>query len=141
MRDPEKVVVVVAEWVEKAENDFKAAAQILKLGKQCPTDTVCFHVQRCAEKYLKAVLVSRTIRFSKTHDLQELVALLPTDARVEMDLAEQRRLTGYAVALRYPDYPPIPLVEARKAMTLARRVRRELRRLLPKSALRRTKKS
>jgi hypothetical protein len=29
MRDPEKVVSVVREWVVKAENDLTAAAQIL----------------------------------------------------------------------------------------------------------------
>jgi cell wall assembly regulator SMI1 len=37
---------------------------------------------------------------------------------------------------RYPgDYEPITLAEARKAVTLARRVRRELRRHLPGQAL------
>ena len=52
---------VAAEWVLKAENDLKAAAQVLKLGAECPTDTVCFHAQQCAEKYLKACLASQKI--------------------------------------------------------------------------------
>jgi len=51
---------------------------------------------------------------------------------------EQRRLTTYATVTRYPgDYEPISLAEARRAIALARRVRREVRRLLPSSALRR----
>ena len=29
----------------------------------------CFHAQQCAEKYLKAILISRQVAFSKTHDL------------------------------------------------------------------------
>jgi hypothetical protein len=47
-----------------------AAAQILKLGKDAPTDTVGFHAQQCVEKYLKAVLVYRSIPFTKTHDIR-----------------------------------------------------------------------
>jgi HEPN domain-containing protein len=140
MPDPDRVMTVVGEWVEKAENDLRAAAHILKLAEQCPTDTVCFHAQQCAEKYLKALLVSLKIAFPKTHDLEELVRLLPADVELNLDLPAQRRLTGYAVALRYPEYPPISLVEARKAVALARRVRRDVRRLLPRAALRRRKK-
>jgi hypothetical protein len=34
------------------------------------------------------------------------------------------------------DYGPIPLVEAQSAVKIARRVRRQVRRLLPKEALR-----
>lgn len=48
---------VVRQWVEKAENDLKNATHTLKLGRDCPTDTVCFHAQQCVEKYLKALLV------------------------------------------------------------------------------------
>lgn len=46
MPDPDKVISVVRDWVAKAENDLKNAAYTLKLGKDCPTDTVCFHAQR-----------------------------------------------------------------------------------------------
>jgi HEPN domain-containing protein len=56
MPDPEKIAIVVSEWVAKAENDLTNAAHTLKLGKACPTDTVCFHAQQVVEKYLKALL-------------------------------------------------------------------------------------
>jgi hypothetical protein len=43
-------------------------------------------------------------------------------------------LTRYATVTRYPgDYEPITLTEARRAVTLARRVRRQVQRLLPKA--------
>ena len=61
MPEREKVVAVVREWVAKAENDLKNATHSLKLGEDCPTDTVCFHAQQCVEKYLKAMLVLRRL--------------------------------------------------------------------------------
>ncbi len=51
----DNAVVVAREWIAKAENDLKNAAHTLKLGTECPTDTVCFHAQQCVEKYIKAV--------------------------------------------------------------------------------------
>lgn len=132
---------VVSEWVAKAENDLTNAAHTLKLRAECPTDTVCFHAQQCVEKYIKAVLVLRGIRFPRTHDVQALIGLLPRDVQVEMLAEEQRRLTAYATALRYPGFPTASLSEARKAVALARRARRQVRRLLPRAALRLRKAS
>jgi len=36
---------------------LKNAVHTLKMGRDCPTDTVCFHSQQCIEKYIKAFLV------------------------------------------------------------------------------------
>jgi hypothetical protein len=48
---------------------------------------------------------------------------------------EQSQLADYATVTRYPgDYEPISLNEARKAVAMARRIRREIRKLLPKRA-------
>ena len=44
-------------WIKKAESDLKTAEHTLTLKENCPFDTVCFHAQQCAEKYLKALLV------------------------------------------------------------------------------------
>jgi len=65
MPDHDRVLQVVREWVIKAENDLKNAAHTLKMGADCPTDTVCFHAQQCVEKYMKAVLVMSGIFFLK----------------------------------------------------------------------------
>lgn len=59
MSAPKSVITVIREWLAKADNDLKAAAYTLTLGKDCPTDTVCFHAQQCVEKYIKALLVWR----------------------------------------------------------------------------------
>ena len=123
----------------KAENDLKAASHILKLGEECPTDTVCFHAQQCVEKYLKAFLVLEGTDFPKTHDIEVLRALLPKRVQPKLADEEQAKLTEYAMVARYPGWGPIPLAEARQAVVTARRVRKEMRALLPKEALRRKK--
>ena len=81
---PDRVLVVVREWVIKAENDFTNAAHVLKLSAECPTDTVCFNAQQCVEKYLKALLVLDGIDFPKTHDIERLTALLPARADIRL---------------------------------------------------------
>lgn len=124
---------VAFEWTAKAENDLTTAAHTLKLGKDCPTDTVCFHSQQCVEKYVKALLVWREIRFPRTHSIADLLRLVPLGIRPELSPEEQERLTDYATVARYPGaYESISLTEAREAVRVARRVRREIRRLLPK---------
>jgi len=110
-----------------AENDLKNAAHTLKLGADCPTDTVCFHAQQCVEKYLKAFLVVLEVAFPKTHDIETLVGLMPKHAGVSLTIEQQRRLTDYATVMRYPGpYKPVTLSEAKEAVRLARRVRREI---------------
>jgi len=45
---------LVKEWIHKAENDLLDAENNLRC-PQIPTDTVCFHCQQVAEKYLKSL--------------------------------------------------------------------------------------
>lgn len=136
MRGIEPVHAVVAEWVVKAEHDLLTAAHTLKLGANCPTDTVAFHAQQCVEKYLKALLTLHGEEFPRTHNLAQLVALCPPGVLARWPLLEQRQLTEYAVVARYPGAGlDITLSEARRAVRIARKIRREVRKLLPKSAL------
>jgi HEPN domain-containing protein len=137
MPDREKRIVVCREWLLKADNDLTNAAHTLKLGEDCPTDTVCFHAQQCVEKYLKAVLVLEGIDFPKTHDLETLLSLIPTESRPDLSDEEQARLTEYATSARYLGWEELSLAAARSAVALARRVRRSVRRGLPRKALRR----
>ena len=133
--DPRKIEVL-RQWVQKAENDLLNATQVLKLGKRCPVDTVCYHAQQCVEKYLKALLINRDLDFRKTHNIAVLIKLLPPSARPDLPLADQDRLTEYATTTRYPgDYDPLAIAEARAAVKLARRVRAHVRKRLPKTAL------
>lgn len=46
----------VQAWIQKAENDFKTIRASLASADPA-WDTVCFHAQQAAQKYLKAYLV------------------------------------------------------------------------------------
>jgi len=81
MPDPHEVLLVIQQWVQKAENDLQTATYTLQLGEDCPTDTVCFHAQQCIEKYIKALLVLHESEFPRTHNLGVLIARLPRQTR------------------------------------------------------------
>lgn len=131
------LIAVVAQWVEKAEGDLRTAAHTLKLKQDCPTETVAFHAQQCVEKYIKAALLPQGVEPPRIHDIEKLVRLLPAGVLVEWPIREQRLLTSYAVLPRYPGaYDPIPRSEARRAVAIARKVRKEIRAMLPVAALR-----
>lgn len=91
------------EWVDKAEGDLATATRELRATDRPNYDAVCFHAQQCAEKYLKAILQEKLIRFPKTHDLVELAVLA---AAIDPSCAEPsdrlELLTEFAVDLRYP---------------------------------------
>jgi HEPN domain-containing protein len=135
----DQVLAVVHEWLLKAENDLTTAAHTLKLGEECPTDTVCYHAQQCVEKYLKAVLVLEGIDFPKTHDLERLGALLPGEWDHTLTDQDLGLLTEYATGARYPGWGDIPRTEARRAVAMARRARRSIRASLPRRVLRRNR--
>ena len=93
---------------------------------------VCYHAQQCIEKYLKALLTWRGIPFPRTHDITELIARLPRRDRLALTVQESEMLSRYATVTRYPgDYEPVSLTEARAAVRIARRLRKEIRPRLP----------
>ncbi len=140
MPDPEKIIEVVSEWVAKADNDLQAARLSLRAGKECPTDTVCFHAQQVIEKYIKALLTLHNIPFPKTHSIGKLIQLLPPAVRFPLSEDEQDRFTEYATTARYPGWGEISMRECRHAVALASQVRKEIRKVLPRAALRRRKR-
>ena len=101
MNEPPEITAVVRGWVEKAENDLRNSEYIIMMEHDCPTDTVCFHSQQCAEKYLKALLVCRGISFPKTHDLVVLFNLLPKEPRQSLGMKDVQPLNRYSVEARY----------------------------------------
>jgi len=97
------MTALTKEWIEKAEGDFNTALRELRARKKTNYDGVCFHCQQCAEKYLKAFLQEQKHRFSKIHDLIELVELcLLYDGTFELQRNMLKDLTKYAVEFRYP---------------------------------------
>lgn len=118
------IPIEVRQWVEKAEGDFRSAEYLLTISEDCPFDVVCFHCQQSAEKYLKALLISRGIPFRKTHDLVILYNLLGGEAGVGLRVEVIQPLNRYSIEARYPgDWNPIGREEAERAMKMARGVR------------------
>jgi len=134
--DERALIEAVKQWVEIAEGDLWLSSLAVKhAGVGHPRDGACFHAQQCAEKYLKALLTWQRLVFPRTHDIEELLARLPERQRPDLTAEEQRTLTRYATVTRYPgDYEPITLTEARRAVALARPVRRQVRGWLPRPA-------
>src|SRR3954470_13752145 len=48
---------------------------LLRSRKPSRRDPLCFHCQRCAEKYLKGRLIEAGLPFTRTHDLEQLLLL------------------------------------------------------------------
>jgi HEPN domain-containing protein len=118
---------LTAEWVEKAEKDFASAQRELRVRKSPNFDSVCFHSQQSIEKYLKACLQEASVPFRKTHDLPELLGLLPSPPAVLVSLqAKLGDLTSLSIDVRYPGRTADKSV-AKEAFSLCRRARRELR--------------
>lgn len=130
-------ITVLRAWVEKADDDFKMANHAFSMGANCPFASICFHVQQCVEKYVKALLVFHEIDFPRIHDIGRLIQLLPKRVVLPIDVPTQELLTGYAVAARYPGADePVSRVEARRALSVMRKVRKAARTYFPGSALR-----
>lgn len=119
-------------WLAKAEHDLLNIQNNLAAA-EVPWDTVCFHAQQVAEKLLKAFLVFHGQVPPRTHDL---IVLLTGCVRIDEGLLpledDCRRLTYYAVSVRYPSDLFEPGEEdGRSLVEAALRVREEVLRRLP----------
>ncbi|MEI6263033.1 MAG: HEPN domain-containing protein [Deltaproteobacteria bacterium] len=131
MTTPHEINAEVRRWVEKAENDFRNAEYVLTLKENCPFDTVSYHCQQCAEKYLKALLIYRNVDFPKTHDLVVLFNLLQKVGHLKFSIEAVQPLNRYATETRYPgDWESIGESEAREAFEMVCAVRDTVRNAL-----------
>jgi len=122
---------LIKQWVEKAEEDFRTAEYLLVLKEDCPLNSICFHSQQCVEKYIKALLVYCSIQFPKTHDVVELLNLVPDNYRPDLSIDALALINRYAVDTRYPqDWEIITRQEAEESVTIAKDVRQKIRMLL-----------
>ena len=109
-------------WAERAEEDFILARTALRRKKPL-TSGACFHAQQSAEKYIKALLISKGIEFPKTHDLLMLNNLCSAAGIfLEIDQRHLNTLSDYAVRTRYPGNAPT-VDDAKEAIELAKLVR------------------
>lgn len=124
MNRDETIKDLVNRWIKKAEYDLLTAERQFPFEDPI-TQTVCFHCQQAAEKYLKAFLVHHQIYFTKTHKIMELLESCATvDSSFRDELQDADSLTDYAVEIRYPDTWLEPTIEdAKEAFKIAQKVK------------------
>jgi HEPN domain-containing protein len=117
---------VVREWIEKAEGDFATAGRELAVSAAANYDAVCFHAQQCIEKYLKALLIVKSVAPPRTHDLAQLGRMAERAcAGWRWPVDELRLLTRASIAFRYPG-ESAEKEEAAAAFDICRRMRDRL---------------
>lgn len=110
-------------WVEKAEEDWITANTMMKRHKVF-TGVVCYHLQQCAEKYIKAIIIHKDSTFPKTHDLNALSDISEANGiLIGMTESDLETLTGYAVTARYPSADP-STEDMREALHIAKAIRK-----------------
>lgn len=124
MKHDNAIQELVNKWIRKAENDLISAEHELTFDNPI-IESVCFHCQQSAEKFLKAFLTKNQIYFSRTHVILDLLKLCASvDPSFLEQLTETDVLTDYAIDLRYPDFMDEPdIIEAKNALELARKVK------------------
>jgi HEPN domain-containing protein len=114
---------LVAEWVEKAEGDFRVMQRELRSRRDPCYDAVCYHAQQGAEKFLKARLTADGIAFAKTHSLTALLdQVLAVEPLWEVFRTDLSLVSALGVAVRYPG-ESAGKEEARESAARCRRFR------------------
>ena len=94
---------IVKQWIEKADHDL-GTAQVTYLYIPKYQDTIAFHCQQAAEKYLKGFLIFLDIPFKKQHSLNYLLGLISQKVEISDELYDYAsELEDFAVEIRYPD--------------------------------------
>ncbi|MDP2114984.1 MAG: HEPN domain-containing protein [Bacteroidota bacterium] len=93
-------------FYNKAKADLSAAnvlyANLLAGNSDLDFEIICFHLQQCAEKMMKAVLSKNQIYYPRIHDLETIYNLLKENGIVlDIDLNLLIALNDYAVEGRY----------------------------------------
>lgn len=113
------------EWIAKADRDLKIGKD--EFATEDPaTDMICFHMQQCVEKYLKAFLIFHGKEIRKTHIIEELIRECTEINSSFQQLFEIKAhtLTDFAVELRYPSDVSLPSnEETKEAIEITKKVR------------------
>jgi len=119
----DNIIEEVKLWIKKADADLRASKKLLDLNEE--PWLITFHAQQAIEKYLKAYLTYKQIRFKKTHDILKLLELCIKEDRdfEEIKKLDLSRFKEYATNFRYPSYYEPSLDEAKEAIEIAEKVR------------------
>jgi len=100
---------LVKEWTKKAEEDCLVVEELYKISVRRFAAIICFHAQQCAEKHLKALLISHNIEPPRTHSLETLLDLMVGNVpELEQYRDLLTGLTPYSVEYRYPGVAAMP---------------------------------
>jgi len=115
----------VKDWIIKAESDLKTGKD--EVATENPaTDAICFHMQQCAEKYLKAYIIFNGKEIRKTHNIAEIIRNCIEIEPEFQQLFEIKAqiLTGFAIEFRYPGDVLFPsLQETNEAIEIAEKIK------------------
>ena len=125
---------LVNEWVAKAEQDYQVAKS---LDSENFPNTICFHCQQAAEKYLKSILINCGEKPPRTHDLillNEMVVKLHKDFSNLFYYLEV--LNPFSVEYRYPGEKATrkdakDAKDAKEAIDAIEKVRNNVKNILP----------
>ncbi len=94
---------IVKQWIDKGDHDL-GTAQVTFLYLPQYRDTIAFHCQQSAEKYLKGYLLFLEIPFQRKHSLNYLLGLISKKIDVSNEIYDNASiLEDFAVEIRYPD--------------------------------------
>jgi HEPN domain-containing protein len=115
------------DWVKKAEEDYLAALDFARRRKRQLHNSVRFHCQQSAEKYLKARIEDAGLKIPRSHDLESLLSiLLQAEPLWVAPRPALQNLTDFAVDFLYPGNEANKQ-DAKTALRDCKSVRKEVR--------------
>ena len=120
-------IMVVEDWLQQAERDYKATLLLGADEDSGVFDQACFHCQQAVEKFLKALIISREGDFKKIHDLSELskdVESLGVPIGSVLSNEDMKTLNPYYVGGRYPGDRALTYEDAQEATKIVEKVKR-----------------
>ena len=90
----------ILQWFTVGDEDLIVAERLYENNPISVLGAICFHCQQCVEKYLKAYLSFKNFKFTRTHDLDDL---LKDCINFDKDFNKLnfKNLTDFAVDFRY----------------------------------------
>ena len=111
------------DWLRFAKSDIITAIHMFDNVHPKETEISCYHSQQCAEKSLKAYLISKMIDPPRTHDLLELNNLCAVhDTKFTAVQQHCVFLNPYGVHVRYPNELVVDEVLTKMAIERAQEI-------------------
>ena len=106
-------------WLRYARSDLAVARTEFGSAEVLP-ETLCFHAQQAVEKAIKAVLTAHAVEIPRSHNIGELLDLIPRGIARDQKVENSAILTDYGVSARYPgEAEPLGSADVAAAADLA----------------------